>query len=70
MSVAAALRGAPDLAMGNVVGSSIFNVGVALGVSALILPMRVHGSAVRLEWPFMFLASFQVLLLARDGHLE
>lgn len=70
VSIAAALRGASDLAMGNVVGSNIFNVGAVLGVSALILPMRVHGSAVRLEWPFMFLASFQLLLLARDGHLD
>jgi cation:H+ antiporter len=70
VSVAAALRGASDLAMGNVVGSNIFNVGAVLGVSALILPMRVHSSAVRLEWPFMFLASFQLLLLARDGYLD
>jgi cation:H+ antiporter len=32
--------------------------------------MRVHGTAVKLEWPFMFLASFQLLLLARDGALD
>lgn len=70
VSVAAALRGASDLAMGNVVGSNIFNVGAVLGLSALILPMRVHSSAVRLEWPFMFIASFQLLLLARDGYLD
>lgn len=70
VSVSAALRGASDLAMGNVVGSNIFNVGAVLGVSALILPMRVHGSAVRLEWPFMFLASLILLLLARDGYLD
>lgn len=70
VSVAAALRGSPDLSMGNVVGSNIFNIGIVLGVSALILPMRVHGSAVRLEWPFLFLASFQLLLLARDGRID
>lgn len=70
VSVAAALRGASDLAFGNVVGSNIFNVGAVLAVSALIMPMRVHGSAVKLEWPFMFLASFQLLLLARDGQLD
>lgn len=70
VSVAAALRGAVDLGVGNVVGSNIFNIGVVLGVSALVLPMRVHGSAVKLEWPFMFLASFQLLLLARDGSLD
>lgn len=70
VSVAAAVRGASDLAFSNVVGSNIFNIGAVLAISALILPMRVHGSAVRLEWPFMFLASFQLLLLARDGDLD
>jgi cation:H+ antiporter len=70
VSVAAALRGSADLGIGNVVGSNIFNIGIVLGVTALILPMRVHSSAVRLEWPFMFLASFQLLLLARDGEID
>jgi len=70
VGVSAALRGASDLALGNVVGSNIFNIGVVLGVCALILPMRVHSTAVRLEWPFMFIASFQLLLLARDGQLD
>ncbi len=70
VSVAATLRGASDLGVGNVVGSNIFNIGIVLGLTALIQPMRVHSSAVRLEWPFMFLASFQLLLLARDGRLD
>jgi cation:H+ antiporter len=70
VSIAAGLKGSADLSLGNVVGSNIFNIGAVLGASALILPMRVHGSAVRLEWPFMFLASFQLLLLARDGQLD
>jgi cation:H+ antiporter len=70
VSVAASLRGASDLSLGNVVGSNIFNIAIVLGLTALIAPMRVHSSAVRLEWPFMFLASFQLLLLARDGRLD
>lgn len=70
VSVAAALRGASDLGFGNVVGSNIFNIGIVLGLTALIQPMRVHSSAVKLEWPFMFLASFQLLLLARDGLVD
>lgn len=70
VSVAAALRGSPDLSMGNVVGSNIFNIGIVLGVSALIFPMRVHSSAVKMEWPFLFVASFLLLLLARDGTLD
>jgi len=70
VSVAAALRGAPDLSMGNVVGSNIFNIGLVLGVSALIFPMRVHGSAVKMEWPFLFGASLLLLVVARDGMLD
>lgn len=70
VSVAAALRGAADLGVGNVVGSNIFNIGVVLGLTALIQPMRVHSSAVKLEWPFMFLASFLLWVIARDGLLD
>jgi cation:H+ antiporter len=70
VSLIAGLGGQPDVAMGNVVGSNIFNVGVIIGVAALLLPLAVHGNAVRLEWPFMFLASFLALLLARDGLVD
>ena len=70
VSVAASLRGASDLSLGNVVGSNIFNIAIVLGLTACLQPMRVHSSAVRLEWPFMFLASFQLLLLARDGRID
>src|SRR5690606_26003634 len=70
VSLAAALKGSSDLSLGNVVGSNLFNIGVVLGASALVFPMRVHSSAVRMEWPFMFLVSFQLLLLARDGRLD
>ena len=70
VSVLAGLRGQPDIAMGNVVGSNIFNVAIALGVTALVHPLPVHGNAVKLEWPFMFLASCLALLLARDGSVD
>lgn len=70
VSVVAAYRDQPDLAVANVVGSNIFNVAATIGIAALILPLPVHGTAVRLEWPFMFTASFVCLLLARDGTLD
>lgn len=70
VGIASSLKGAQDLGVGNIVGVNVFNIAVVLGISALIQPMRVHGSAVRLEWPFMFLASFQLLLLARDNVLD
>jgi cation:H+ antiporter len=70
VSVLAGVEGRADIAVGNVVGSNLFNVAAALGLTALVMPLPVHGNAVKLEWPFMFLASFQCLLLARDGTLD
>jgi cation:H+ antiporter len=70
VSLLAAREGRADLAVANVVGSNIFNVAAALGFTALILPLPVHGTAVRLEWPFMFVTSFVCLLLARDGVVD
>lgn len=67
VSVVAAMENQPDIAVGNVVGSNIFNVAAALGVTAMVFPLPVHGNAVRLEWPVMFLASVMCLVVARDG---
>ncbi len=57
VSVMAAVGGKTDLALGNVVGSNILNVALIVGLSALITTLPVHGSAIRIEWPFMFGAS-------------
>ena len=70
VSLFAALRGEPDLAVANVVGSNIFNIAATLGLTALILPLPVHGSAVRLEWPVMFAASLVCLLISRGGTID
>jgi cation:H+ antiporter len=70
VSLVAALEGQPDLAVASVVGSNIFNIAATLGITALIIPLPVHGSAVRLEWPVMFGASFLCLLLARGGEID
>lgn len=66
----AAVRGQPDIAVGNVIGSNIFNVTAALGIAALIHPLPVRGMAVRLEWPVMFGASALCALLVRDLRLD
>lgn len=70
VSLLAALQGKSDIAVANVVGSNIFNVVAILGVSALVVPLVVHMTAVRLEWPVMAIVSLQFLLLARDGALD
>ena len=70
VSVLAVLRGQPDLTIGNVIGSNIFNVTFTLGITALLTVLPVHGAAVRLEWPFMFVASCAALLVMRDGLID
>jgi cation:H+ antiporter len=70
VSVQAALRESPELSVGNVVGSNIFNIAAILGLAALVSPLRIQGNTVRLEWPVMFVASCQLYLLARDGRLD
>ena len=70
VSVQASLEGSPGLAVATVVGSNIFNIGAILGLAALIRPLRILGNTVRLEWPVMMLAAFQLHLLARDGVVD
>jgi cation:H+ antiporter len=70
VSVSASYGGQPDLAVGNVVGSSIFNILVILGVSALAAPLIVHQQLVRFEVPLMIAVSALTLLLALDGDIQ
>jgi cation:H+ antiporter len=56
-SLGAHLRGSPDIAVGNVLGSNIFNIGLILGISALLISIPVAQKTLRLEWPFLLLAS-------------
>jgi cation:H+ antiporter len=67
VSVGAALEGRTDLAVGNVVGSNVFNVLAILGLSALILPLVVHAQLIRQEVPIMIAASLLLVVLAVDG---
>ncbi|HEX4937351.1 MAG TPA: calcium/sodium antiporter [Candidatus Kapabacteria bacterium] len=67
VSVGAAWSGQADLALGNVVGSNIFNVLFILGVSALIVPLVVAQQLVRLDVPIMIVASVATLLMGMDG---
>ncbi|MBL0275673.1 MAG: calcium/sodium antiporter [Anaeromyxobacter sp.] len=67
ISVKAGLGGNPDLALGNVVGSNVFNVLFILGVAGLVAPLAVARQLVRLEVPIMIGASLAVWALALDG---
>ena len=70
VSVGAVLDGKNDMALGNVVGSNIFNVLFILGVSALIVPLMVNIQLIRQEVPIMLGASLLLLLLSLDGRLS
>ena len=70
VSVLSALKGSPDLAMGNVVGSNIFNVLLILGVTADIIPLQVPRSTITKEVPFCILASLVLLFVASDVWID
>lgn len=69
VSVGAVLHGANDIAIGNVVGSNIFNVLMILGTSALIAPLTVNSQIIRQEVPIMIGASLLLLVVILDGSL-
>lgn len=71
VSVKAALDGFPDIAVGNVVGSNIGNVGLVLGIVLLINSMQVESNFYRTDWPMKMLASLLLFFfLAFDGVLS
>jgi cation:H+ antiporter len=69
VGVRAASLGQVDLAVGNVVGSNIFNVLFILGLSAIIRPISVHDQLVRIDVPIMILASGLLFFLSLDGRI-
>jgi len=66
VSVGAVLAGQSDIAIGNVVGSNIFNVLVILGLSALIVPLVVHAQVIRQEVPIMIAVSVLLVIMVLD----
>lgn len=70
VSVQSAWSGQVDIAIGNVVGSNIFNVLFILGISALITPLVVNIQLIRQEVPIMLGASLLLLALTLDGRLS
>jgi cation:H+ antiporter len=70
VSLFSAVDGNPDIAVGNVVGSNMFNIGMILALTALIYPIVIHHKAIQFEWPFMFLTAYIFHLLAKDGELD
>lgn len=70
VSLQAALDGVSDIALGNVIGSNIANIGLVLGITAIISPLAVDKDFYKLNWPMMMLASFALyFFLKNDGVL-
>jgi cation:H+ antiporter len=70
VSIMSSLNGQADMALGNVVGSNIFNVLFILGVSALVSPLIVVQQLVRLDVPIMIGVSLLTLLFGLDGKIQ
>lgn len=69
VSLKAGLAGQGDIAVGNVVGSNIFNIGVILGLTALIYPIAVQRQIIRVDLPIMVLVALILPVLLLGGHL-
>ena len=70
VSMTAALRGSPEIAIANVVGSNTANIGLILGVCALLTAVPIARGLLRFEYPFLLLASGASLLLFWDGQVD
>jgi cation:H+ antiporter len=71
VSIKSALKGYPDLALGNVVGSNIANLAFVLGVILIISPIRVTKSFYKIDWPIMMIATLLFYsFLQADGYLS
>jgi cation:H+ antiporter len=67
VSIQGAWAGSPDVAVGNVMGSNVFNILVVLGLAALVAPLVVARQLIRIEVPLMIGATLVVWALSADG---
>lgn len=70
VSLVSALKGTTDLAVGNIVGSNIFNTLLIVGVSAWVAPMTILKSTVRKDIPFALFASVVLFIMCLDGNIS
>ncbi|MDO9552054.1 calcium/sodium antiporter [Rhodonellum sp.] len=67
VSVSAALKGNSDISLGNVIGSNITNISLVLGISAIVFPIAIHKSVLKLDYLFMLLSSLLFYILSFNG---
>ena len=67
VSVVSAIKGTPDLAVGNIIGSNIFNVLLIVGVAAIVSPISIQRTTVRRDIPIAIVASIMLMVMMLDG---
>ena len=67
ISLKSALLGSPDLAISNVVGSNIANIGLVLGLTILFSPIKINRDVYKVNYPVMMFASLYFLVVILDG---
>lgn len=67
VSLQAALNGFSDIALGNVIGSNIANIGLILGITAIISPLIIDKSFYKLNWPVMMILSVGLYFVLKSG---
>ena len=67
ISLKSALIGSPDLAIANVVGSNIANLGLVLGLTILLSPLKISKDIYKVDWPIMIFSSFFFYLMISDS---
>ena len=70
VSFMSALKDTPDMAVGHVVGSNIFNALLIVGCAAMVMPMNILPSTVKKDIPFAMVASVALLLMCLDGNIS
>lgn len=70
VSMSAALKGKPDIALGNVVGSNIANIGLILGVTAMIFPIAIRKRTLSFDFSVMMAAGILLLIIGFTGQVS
>ncbi len=70
VSLMSAIKGTSDIAVGNIVGSNLFNTLMIVGISSLVAPMAISKSTVKKDIPFSMIASVALLAFCIDGEVS
>lgn len=70
VSLKSVLNGHPDVATGGIIGSNISNIGLVLGITLLIFPIKVNRDSLIIDWPMMLISTLLFFFLAKDGAIN